>query len=200
MKGERIIKNFIWQKWKFIENTNNKMKVSNMGNVKMLSKKAMHNKKFIYRKPYFVLKNSDKDGYDKVKVCYENNIRKNRFVHRLVAEAFIPNPENKPQVNHINGIKNCNNKKNLEWCSASENVSHSFKFLGRKGSHTGLLGSKNKQSKKVLQYSKDLKLIKEWDSMADVYRDLKISTWAISACCKNIKSFDTAGGFIWRYK
>ena len=176
--------------WKEINGFDGDYFVSNLGRIK--SYKVSSNGKILKS-------NTNKLGYVYFSLT-KNCVLRSFTIHRLVALAFIHNSENKPQVNHINGIKNCNNKKNLEWCSASENVSHSFKFLGRKGSHTGLLGSKNKQSKKVLQYSKDLKLIKEWDSMADVYRDLKISTWAISACCKNIKSFDTAGGFIWRYK
>lgn len=67
----------------------------------------------------------DKYGYATVRVC-RNNTASTRTVHRIVAEAFIPNPDHKPQVNHLSGVKSDNRVSNLEWATTSENHSHAF--------------------------------------------------------------------------
>ena len=70
-------------------------------------------------------------GYRQIRIRY-NGIKINRYVHRLVALAWIENPQNKLEVNHKDGIKSNNNYENLEWVTRSENTKHSFRVLGRK--------------------------------------------------------------------
>lgn len=85
----------------------------------------------------------DADGYLKVDL-YDRGYRKTMRVHRLVADAFIPNPANKPEVNHKDGNKHNNTTDNLEWTTSSENMIHAYKEgLAKRHASYGMRGKKN---------------------------------------------------------
>lgn len=133
-------------------------------------------------------------GYVSVSL-YDNNKKHRRYqVHRLVAKAFIPNPNNLPQVNHKDENKENNSINNLEWCTQNYNINY-----GNRNKHISESNKNNpKVSKVILQYDKDKNLVQEWASMNEIKRVLNYSIGNIYNCC-NFK-YKQAYGYIWRYK
>jgi hypothetical protein len=117
--------------------------------------------------------------------------------HRLVAQAFIPNPENKPQVNHIDGNGQNNTIENLEWVTRSENCIHARKVLGRKAWHKGNKGKNTPTAKAVNQYTLQNKLVKKWDCASDAVRAFGFDSGSITKCCQHKQK--THHNYIWEY-
>lgn len=133
-------------------------------------------------------------GYYNVILC-KNKLHKGISIHRLVALNFIPNPENKKQVNYINGIKTDNRVENLEWTTASENIKHSYKM--------GLQPIKwNEQIKEKIakNHRKKIKNLDKnliFNSITEASKICNISFSCISNCLH--KRIDTAGGYHWEF-
>lgn len=165
--------------------------VSNYGRVKSLSYMNIENN-FVIKKQSFNHK-----GYLQTNI--NNKIEK---IHRIVCSAFIPNPEKKPQVNHINGIKTDNRIENLEWVTNSENQLHSYSVLNKNPPMTGKFNHSG--SKKINQFDLNGVFIKTWDSSKEIERQTGINRSNICSCCNKRKYKDgsvkrTANGFIWKW-
>jgi len=118
-------------------------------------------------------------------------------VHRLIAEAFISNPENKPTVNHKDGNKLNNNIDNLEWNTYSENNQHAVNNGLRKSPWIGIIGKDNPKSKPVIQSSKKGIKINEFANAREAQRKTGISYKHISCCCLGKRA--TTGGYMWEF-
>lgn len=136
------------------------------------------------------------NGYIRVMLFKEGKKYK-KYVHRLLAETFLPNPENKPCINHKNGIRHDNRLSNIEWCSYAENTQHAFKVLGHKGSRFGKFGKECPGTKIVLQI-KDGKVIARFYGILEAERETGIQFKNISAVCRGKRKH--AGGYSWTYK
>lgn len=172
--------------WKDIKNYEGLYKISNLGKVKRISSKER-----------FIKETDNGNGYKLVGLS-KNNKRKNYYVHRLVAEAFIPNLNSFKEINHIDNNKSNNKVNNLEWCNRSYNVKYSYD----NGYHIppkGMLGRKGKNhsiSKPVKQYDMSGNLIKEYESANLASQETGICYGSIKKCRCNKQK--TAGGYIWK--
>ena len=115
--------------WKPIKGFEGRYEISNLGRIKSLRWMQKHHtgKMFLKRERLMSIRvGTAFNGYSNVMLTGLDGIQIGLFHHRIIAEAFIPNPDNKPFVNHLNGIKIDNRLENLEWCTRSENAIHSF--------------------------------------------------------------------------
>ena len=174
--------------WKDIKGYEGLYQVSNMGRVKSLGRtvSAKNNSKQ-YRKGRILKFWTNKNGYQLVFLYNVNGERKTVFVHRLVCEAFYPKNKNKPEVNHINEDKSDNRACNLEWVTRKENNNH--------GTHNTKVAKA--LSKPVGQYTREGELIKVWQSVSEVQRQLGFTKQNISQAARGKQK--TAYGFVWKY-
>lgn len=175
------------EEWRTIKGYEGMYEVSNEGRVRSLDRYA--GKNYIKGKVLSMFKGTG--GYTIVSLCI-NGKNKSFSVHRLVAEAFIPNPHDYPQVNHKDENKNNNDMNNLEWCTAKYNSNY--------GTHNQRLKESSKHRlKPVYQIDKDCgTIIMRWESIKEAAEAIKLSPTLIWLVC-NKRGNKTAGGFCWEY-
>lgn len=174
--------------WKDIKGYEGCYKISNTGKVLSTERTIVtkfNNRKHVTRnrllKPFV-----NKRGYFIVSLN-KNNMKTKYSIHRLVAEAFIPNPSNLPQVNHKDECKSNNCVENLEWCTAKYNVEYS----------KTLLCAQAARQRSVMQFTKNNQPINVFPSSAEASRMTGVCQSNITLACQG--KYKTAGGYIWKY-
>ena len=163
--------------WKSIAGYEGLYEVSDIGRVKSLK----------YGKEKILKPGKDRGGYLQVSLCKDGHVKTAR-IHRLVAEAFIQNPNNLATINHKDEVKTNNAVSNLEWMSMKDNINY--------GTHNKR--SAETRSKSVLMFDKSNgELLATFPSICEAERVTGINISHISECCNGNRK--SAGGYVWRY-
>lgn len=200
------------EEWRDIEDYEGLYQISNLGKVKSLPRKVQFGVGYRITDERILKPHQMKNGYMTVGLKRHNK-PKYMTVHRLVAEAFIPNPDNKPCIDHIDGDRKNNSVENLRWCTHKENcnnpitrqrISEAMKnrIFSEETRHKMSIARKGKYntkiSKTVIQIDKESgEILNEYPSINEIYRQLGYSPSRISNCCRGI--YKQYKGFIWKY-
>lgn len=198
--------------WKDVVGYEGYLEVNDEGQIRSTERTVRHRNDSTMRiKPKILSSNPDPKGYLKVRTSV-NNKKTSIKVHRAVAEAFIDNPENKAQVDHIDGNKTNNSVKNLRWVTNRENYDYSVSNGLREGSMKALEDNRDNPikkekvaasirercSKKTYQYDLNMNFIKEYSSNMEAAIAVGGCQSGVSACC--IGKYKTYKGYIFSYE
>lgn len=166
--------------WKAIKGFDNQYWISDEGQVISLGNDKT-------RKTKILKARKNRLGYLQVNL-HKDGKQKTYLVHRLVAEAFIPNPDNLPECNHIDECKTNNRVENIEYCDRRYNINYG----------TRTQRQAEKMTKPVLQFDLQGNFIKEWASATEFERQMGKKHIHISECC--LGKYKQSYGYVWKYK
>lgn len=180
--------------WKDIVGHEGLYQVSNLGRVKSLKRKVYAGRNRMRWQYERILSNNKTNGNGYIVVSLNKESKsKNKYVHRLVAEAFLENPNNYKYINHKDQNTFNNNANNLEFCTAQYNSTYRDAHIKRGLKHRNNLVN----SKKVYQLDENENIIKEFSSMAEANRQLGTNHTSIYACINGKQKH--AFGYKWKY-
>lgn len=185
--------NKVKEEWKDVVGYEGIYQVSNYGSVKSLERKTFHGKVCFTSKEK-PMKQCLRGGYKTV-CLRKDNAKKMQRVHRLVAQAFISNPENKQFVDHIDGDRLNNVVTNLRWCTPRENMNNEVTYPRNR---RALQEAWNKRSKKVYQYTLNGEFIQEWTNTSQASKATNATKQSIKLCCEG--KYRSANGFRWSFE
>ena len=174
--------------WKQIPKLDGTYFVSTLGNVKRVEHIRVNSRGIPHHiKEKAIRQGNDKDGYKQVCLHTSDGQQHQRKIHRLVAEAFIPNPNDFPCVNHKDECKTNNRAENLEWCTRAYNINYG----------TAKQRIAKSLARPIAQFSKSGKLIAKFESAKEAQREFGYADWYIGSCCKG--KVRQAYGYVWKY-
>lgn len=177
--------------WKDVKGFEGEYEISNLGKIRSKDR-IVHiighvlKDRSQFRKGRMLKKRIHRFGYECIVLK-----KKQYYIHRLVAIAFITNPKKLPQVDHIDGNRSNSYASNLRWCTSKENCNYQISRIRRRR-------RADKDSIPVIQYSMDGEFIKEWKSISFAEHSLGLTKGNVCKCCKG--KVKQAYGFIWKYK
>lgn len=170
--------------------------VSSNGRIKSLPRKIVRKNGQVAKVKETILKpGTDRYGYSFVVLC-KNRTKRTTAIHRLVAAAFIPNPDNLPEIDHIDGDRANNHADNLRWNTRKQNANNPISI--ERYRKAGIIQKPYKQLQIPVQQLKDGFLIGSYSSIREAERATGIAHTSISRVIRG--TLNTAGGYKWKYK
>lgn len=180
--------------WKSVEGFEGLYEVSNLGRVRSLDREVRNRGGIAVKRGKILSPKNVNTNYKAVNL-WKKNKGYMRLVHRLVAIAFLPNPENLPQVNHKDEDPSNNNVNNLEWCDSAYNANYGTAIARRSAKTKGVPRPQN--GKPIAQYTKDGRLVKIYLTAMEAARALTADNSSICHCANG--AYKSSYGYVWRW-